>query len=181
MEIRVEGLIESATCEVALISSGTVFERSHYMVINPAKGDVICSRSYAGVLSRSPVYFFNGEAWTEMTERVIGRSLELLSHETARRLVQAHLAGTWDGEIAAIKQEEVAAREKRMRNDLASEKSLNESRREEISRLKTIIEQIYLINEAAGPGSRKKLRELVVPEVWICDRCGSTISGCDCE
>jgi len=68
-------------------------------------------------------------------------------------------------------------------NDL---KNQIDNLQDNILELQKIIAQVYLINEKAGPGSRKKARELMLPELenagGICGTCGRpVVIGCECE
>jgi len=187
MEKKFRGKIEETSCEVALIDSGDVCT---YEVIRPQKGDYFVTKSPIGIMGRyeTHVYFCDGEQRImEMTERLTRRSLSLLSAKTAKRLVSAFLAGTWDLEIRAIEEETRQEKLQNLEREIESRKKEvetsykeKESLRNEKNRLLNIIDKAYNINENGGPGSRKKLHDLIIQDVAFCEQCGITRYSCTC-
>lgn len=48
------------------------------------------------------------------------------------------------------------------------------------SELQRLLAEVYDINRQGGPGSRKKVRELIASYIAICEQCGVALA-CDCD
>ena len=69
-------------------------------------------------------------------------------------------------------QDELKKRLKEAQSKIQQLRLLINGEEERINSLIHTLEEVYEINERAGPGSRKKVRKLLSEKIIICDECG---------